>query len=201
MKKQLLSILLCAGLFQSLSAQVYKKGNMTLYAGTGYRNSVAIILKDVGDGTSDSEGPILLGYQYHLTDKLMIGLSYSLQAASTGKVKTETATDNVVYRTNMVLSCFMSQLNYTWYSHEKQSFILYSGASIGTFSVNKSLEIISGNKDLATAYSNISDEMAYHFTAFGFKGRFSKDSKLGAFAELGYGANGLFNAGINFSFN
>jgi hypothetical protein len=54
---------------------------------------------------------------------------------------------------------------------------------------------------LANKYTGVSEGIAYHITAIGFKGRFTKTSKLGAFAELGFGFNGLFNGGIQYTFN
>lgn len=201
MKKLFLSILLCAGLFQSLSAQVYKKGNMTLYAGLGASNVVANALNSVGEGAAYSVGPYILGYQYHLTDKLMIGLAYTYQSASTGKQTVTTATDNVSFRTNLNVSTFLSQINYSWYNNENQALILYSGAALGTFSIDSELELVSGNKDLAVLYNGLANGMSYHITAIGYKGRFTKSSKLGAFAELGFGMNGIFNAGLQYTFN
>jgi hypothetical protein len=201
MKKLFLSILLCAGLFQSLSAQVYKKGNMTLYAGLGASNVVANALNSVGEGAANSVGPYILGYQYHLTDKLMIGLAYTYQSASTGKQTVTTATDNVSFRTNLNVSTFLSQINYSWYNNENQAFILYSGAALGTFSIDSELELVSGNKDLAVLYNGLANGMSYHINAIGYKGRFTKSSKLGAFAELGFGMNGIFNAGLQYTFN
>jgi hypothetical protein len=201
MKKLFLSILLCAGLFQSLSAQVYKKGNMTLYAGLGASNVVANALNSVGEGAANSVGPYILGYQYHLTDKLMIGLAYTYQSASTGKQTVTTATDNVSFRTNLNVSTFLSQINYSWYNNENQALILYSGAALGTFSIDSELELVSGNKDLAVLYNGLANGMSYHINAIGYKGRFTKSSKLGAFAELGFGMNGIFNAGLQYTFN
>lgn len=200
MKKRILSILLCAGLFQSLSAQVYKKGNMTLYAGVGASNAVANSLNSIGEGAANSVGPYILGYQYHLTDKLMIGLGYSYQSASTGKQTIVTATDAVSFKTNLNVSTFFSQVNYSWYNNENQAMVLYSGAALGTYTINADLELISGNKDLAVVYKGLADGMSYHVTLLGYKGGFTKSSKLGAFAELGYGMNGIFNAGLQYTF-
>jgi hypothetical protein len=201
MKKLILSALLCAGIFQSLSAQVFQKGNMSVFAGVGASNTVANALNSVGEDASNSFGPYILGYQYHLSDKLMLGLAYSYQSASTGKQTIVTATDAVSYKTNLNISMFMTQLNYAWYQNEKQAMVLYSGVSAGTFSVEGELEIISGNKDLAVKYNSLSNGVSYHLTAIGYKGRFTKSSKLGAYAELGFGMNGLFNAGLNYTFN
>ncbi len=201
MKKQLLFILLSLGIIQFTSAQVYKKGNMSLFFGVGASNALANTLSSVGEGASNTFGPYIIGYQYHLTDKLTIGLAYTSQTASTGKVTIDNGTDNVSFKTNFNFSTFLSQLNYSWYDNENGAFVLYSGLSAGTYTLNAELEVISGNKELAKINSDISDGLAYHITAIGYKGRFTKTSKLGAFAELGYGYNGLFNGGIQYTFN
>jgi len=201
MKKLMLNILLCAGIFPFASAQVYKKGDMSLFFGVGASNTLATTLSSVGEGASNTFGPYIIGYQYHLTDKLTIGLAYTHQSASTGKVTIDNGIDNVSYQTNFTFSTFLSQLNYSWYNNENGAFVLYSGASVGTFTMNAELEIISGNQDLANKYTGVSEGIAYHITAIGFKGRFTKTSKLGAFAELGFGFNGLFNGGIQYTFN
>ena len=73
MKKQLLFILLSLGIIQFTSAQVYKKGNMSLFFGVGASNALANTLSSVGEGASNTFGPYIIGYQYHLTDKLTIG--------------------------------------------------------------------------------------------------------------------------------
>jgi hypothetical protein len=78
---------------------------------------------------------------------------------------------------------------------------LYSGAALGTFSIDSELELVSGNKDLAVLYNGLANGMSYHINAIGYKGRFTKSSKLGAFAELGFGMNGIFNAGLQYTFN
>ena len=201
MKKLTLILLLCAGMFKTTTAQVYKKGNMSLFFGVGASNSLANTLSKVGEGASNAVGPYIFGYQYHLTDKLTIGLAYTHQSASTGKVTIEDAFDNVTYRTNLNFSTFLSQLNYSWYNNENNAFILYSGLSVGTFTVKSDLEILSGNEELATIYTGVTEGLAHHITAIGFKGRFTKTSKLGAFAELGFGYNGVFNGGIQYTFN
>ena len=111
MKKQLLFILLSLGIIQFTSAQVYKKGNMSLFFGVGASNALANTLSSVGEGASNTFGPYIIGYQYHLTDKLTIGLAYTSQTASTGKVTIDNGTDNVSFKTNFNFSTFLSQLN------------------------------------------------------------------------------------------
>lgn len=201
MKKQLLFILLFSGIIQFTSAQVYTKGNMSLFFGAGASNTLANAINSVGEGASNSFGPYIMGYQYHLTDKLTIGLAYTNQSASTGKVTIDNGTENVSFKTNFTFSTFLSQLNYSWYDNENGAFVLYSGLSAGTYTLNAELEVLSGNKELAKINSDISEGLAYHITAIGFKGRFTKTSKLGAFAELGFGFNGVINGGIQYTFN
>lgn len=193
--------MLCAGIIKIASAQVYKKGNMSLFLGVGASNSLANTLSSVGEGASNTLGPYIIGYQYYLTDKLTIGIAYSYQSASTGKVTIDNGIDNVSFRTNFTFSTFLSQLNYNWYNNENAAFVLYSGVSAGTYTINASLEVISGSQELASIYNGISEGLAYHITAIGYKGRFTKTSKLGAFAELGFGYNGVFNGGIQYTFN
>jgi len=41
MKKMTLILLLCAGMFQTPTAQVYKTGNMSLFFGVGASNTLA----------------------------------------------------------------------------------------------------------------------------------------------------------------
>jgi hypothetical protein len=182
MKKQLLFILLFSGIIQFTSAQVYKKGNMSLFFGVGASNTVANTLSSVGEGASNTFGPYIIGYQCHLTDKLTFGLAYTRQSASTGKVTIDNGTDNVSFKTNFTFSTFLSQLNYSWYDNENGAFVLYSGLSAGTFTLNAKLEVLSGSKELAIINSDISEGLAYQITAIGYKGRFTKTSKLGAFA-------------------
>jgi len=200
MKKLILSALLCAGFIQSLSAQVFQKGNMSVFAGFGASNTIANTLSSVGTDASNTFGPYIIGYQYHITDKLMLGLVYTYQSAATGKQTIQSGTDEVSYKTNVNVSTFLSQLNYSWLTSEKQQCILYSGIALGTYSVNAELDVLSGNKDLAKPYADLKDGIGYHITAIGFKGRFKKDSKLGSFAELGYGVNGIFNVGLQYTF-
>ncbi len=201
MKKQLLFILLSLGIIQFTSAQVYKKDNMSLFFGVGASNALANTLSSVGEGASNTFGPYIIGYQYHLSDKLTIGLAYTNQSASTGKVTIDNGTDNVSFKTNFTFSTFLSQLNYSWYDNENGAIVLYSGLSAGTFTLNAGLEVLSGSKELAIINSDISEGMAYQITAIGYKGRFTKTSKLGAFAELGFGFNGIFNGGVQYTFN
>ena len=201
MKKQLLFILLFSGIIQFSSAQVYKKGNMSLFLGVGASNTIAKTLSSIGEGASNTFGPYIIGYQCHLSDKITFGLAYTIQSASTGNVTIDNGTDNVSFKTNFTFSTFLSQLNYSWYDNENGAFVIYSGLSAGTFTLNAELEVLSGNKELAKINSDISEGLAYHITAIGFKGRFTKTSKLGAFAELGYGYNGLLNSGIQYTFN
>ena len=77
------------------------------------------------------------------------------------------------------------------------SFNIWAGI-LGYVVVSAETNIISGSPSDDLKFSAASNAAAYHLTFVGISSRLIKG--LGVYSELGYGYNGIFNAGLSYTF-
>jgi hypothetical protein len=176
----------------------FSKGTTSLFFGIGINNTSTKQIKAIGEGGGRAFGPVQFGYQYHLSNRFCLGLMYTYTSAETGE---EFVTDfitqaNYTYKFN--ISTFLSRLDYCWMN--KKNFAYYSGFGFGTQKVTASTSVASGDPSLVPDYTEDFSGVAGHLTIFGFKARFGNNGKLGMYSEVGFGVNGLWNAGLTYSF-
>ena len=191
MKKTLLIITL--GLMTSLVSNAQSsKGKMRIMAGFGVPNFAAASLSNV----DEKFGPYQIGYKYFMTDKFSIGLMYNYSSAkTTNMIGVNNNGDNYTYNYAVTFNTFLAQLDYSWYNRPSHNW--YSGLSLGTVNVNAKATVTLGN-GLAPEFTSASSGLAYHITAVGYHGNIGKN--FGLYSELGFGYNGLLNAGLTYSF-
>ncbi len=176
----------------------FKKGTTSIFFGIGINNASTKAIKSIGEGGGKAFGPVQFGYQYHLSNRLCIGLMYTYTSAETGQ---EFVTDlitqaNYTYKFN--ISTFLSRLDYCWMN--RKDFAYYSGFGLGTQRVKATTNVTSGDPTLVPDYTDDISGLAGHITIFGFKTRFGQTGKLGLYSEVGYGVNGTWNAGLTYNF-
>ena len=177
----------------SLSFSQIEKGKMRLMLGYGLPNIPAQILNDV----STSSGPIEIGYKYACSDALSIGFMYNNSSAKTSDVLFDDGLGNSYsYNFGVGFNTFLTQLDYSWLRRDTYNF--YSGLSLGYVVVSAETNIISGSPSDDLKFSAASNAAAYHLTFVGISSRLIKG--LGVYSELGYGYNGIFNAGLSYTF-
>ena len=168
------------------------KNKMRIMVGYGLPNIPAAIIGDVDTKT----GPYEIGYKVFLSDKFSIGLMYNYASASTKTALDYDPNGNAYsYNFDVSFSTFLTQLDYAWVN--KTSHNWYSGLSLGYANVTANLNLITGSSNPTFTAAN--SGFAYHLTLVGYHGTLGKG--FGVYSELGYGFNGIFNAGLSYSFD
>jgi opacity protein-like surface antigen len=196
MNKLRKNLFLIAGIiYTSATFAQVKKGDFRLMVGYGIPNTPARVLS----ATSESSGPIGIGFKYFLNDKLSIGSTYNTSSATTDKININDGLGNDFdYSFGVSFNTFLTQIDYSWKNDEKYN--LYSGFGIGYVSVSANVDfnINSGSADESIKFSATESKTAYHLTFIGLNSKLI--GGLGAYAELGLGYNGIFNGGLSYSF-
>ena len=167
-----------------------EKGTTRIIAGWGAPNIAAAVLSDVDKQT----GPIHFGVKHFFSDKISVGLIYNYSDATTKPYLYNDGTNAFAYKYDAVFSTFLANVDYSWKSGEKHN--LYSGLGLGFVNVSASATITTGTGD-APKFTAAASGLGYHVTAIGYHGTLG--AGFGAYAELGYGYNGLINAGLSYS--
>jgi hypothetical protein len=196
MKKVKNKILLLLGIISSSAAiaQV-KQGDFRLMLGYGIPNIPAKALAT----TSESSGPLQIGFKYFIKDNLSIGAMYNKSSATTEKVNIIDGLGNdYSYSIGISFNTFLTQIDYTWKNELKYN--LYSGVGLGYVDVNSEINMTvnSGTGDESLSFSAAKSNAAYHLTFIGINSKLA--GGLGVYSELGYGYNGIFNAGLSYKF-
>ncbi|AKD04581.1 outer membrane beta-barrel protein [Pontibacter korlensis] len=123
-------------------------------------------------------GPISAEYKYHVSDRIVVGVTGSFVQISTRYKTSNTLSYRSKYYTLMP-QCLV-------FFGKKNKVEAYSGISLG---VNYATAV-------DTDYEHIREEViraSYHLTALGVR----TTKRTGLFAEMGYGYKGLLNVGLS----
>ena len=198
MKKITLSIasiiILTLGVSLDANSQVVSKGSSHIFVGYGAPNIPALVVTILGAGGGSSFGPFVASYQYGVIDKLAIGGQIGYASGSSSDLTWTDNTTSTIQHFSYTLSLItvMAKADYHYLSSDKAD--LYSGLMVGFGIANLST---SGTKDPLGA--NISaGGPTYAVTAIGFRYLFTDN--LGAYADLGYGMNGIITLGLSAKF-
>ena len=173
----------------------FDKGCMSVFLGYGFNNSTTKIVTDFGDGGGKSFGPIQIGYQYHLSKRIAIGLMFTTTSATTAQQFVTDFVTQANYTYSANFSTFLSKFDFFW--SNKNNLAMYSGLALGTQTARFSTNVTSGDPSLVEPFTESVGAIASHITLFGVKSRFRS---IGTYAEIGIGVNGLLNAGITYNF-
>ena len=200
MKKITLSIasfiILTLGVSLEANSQVVTQGSSHIFVGYGLPNIPAMLVTALGAGGGSSFGPFVASYQYGVIDKLAIGgqIGYA-SGTSSDQTWTEFNGSSIVtqhYSLTLSIVTVMAKADYHYLSSDKAD--LYSGLMVGYGIASVST---SGTKDPSGATISAGGT-SYAITAIGFRYIFTDN--IGAYADLGYGVNGIITVGVSAKF-
>ena len=125
---------------------------------------------------------------------------YNWSWALTKEKNVLTSTSDYSYKYAITINTFQTQFIYLWVNElDKEKINCYSGVSLGGAIVKAKtkLKIRNGNADVAKFNEAVSG-LAYQVIIIGHQAIFGKH--FGCYAELGYGFNGILNAGATWTF-
>ena len=130
-------------------------------------------------------GPVMIGYRHYLNKNISIGIMGSYTAYKTDY--RYTLKDSVIGTTDDKFYTVMARgdINYV----NDNYFQMYSGLSVG-------LTNFKTNYADSTSGSISTNHLAYQVNLVGVR----VGKNFGAFLELGFGYNGIFNGGISYKF-
>jgi hypothetical protein len=135
----------------------------------------------------ENSGPVSVHPKYYISDRIKLGLNITFEqekektmdnGLSTGKVKSS-------------YYCFMPSVTYNYWQRDNCE--VYGCVSLGAGIENSTFSPVS--KETYSEKLENSIKFACQFSALGI--RYGK--KVGIFMELGYGYNGIFQAGISYN--
>lgn len=135
----------------------------------------------------ENSGPVSVHPKYYISDKIKLGLNITFEqekektmdnGLNTGKIKSN-------------YYSFMPSVTYNYWQQDNCQ--VYGCVSLGVGTENSTFSPV--NKELYSEKTEHSVKFAYQVSLFGI--RYGK--KVGVFMELGYGYNGIFQAGISYN--
>ena len=197
--KKISMLALAVILFSSVKAQDddeynFGKGTVVVNVGYGFPNLFKTVLKltDEFSGTSKTTGwgPISLGFEYGMSDRIGIGLQGGVSSVK------QTDDDGSGYKSEMTLNSMsiIARLNYHFSSSGK--FDPYIGGGIGYN--NFKFEFKDNDSDPSNDES-VSLPIPVSITG-ALGARFYPAPMIGIYAEIGYVAGAVLQAGVVFKF-
>jgi len=192
---------------------LHQKGALTFYWGSGS----SVIQKQIADKIYESikfdypnvkmiiEGPSAIGYQYHVKDKVSIGMVYSGSNVKTSDLSMpnlQNPGDSTIFYYNVGLNTLFMQIDWFWgkIKRPKSTWSFHSGIGLGVFSVNISTELKKGTGASVQQIQNSVSTSGFQLTAIGVKHTMNALKGFGWFANLGAGMNSVgFTTGINYT--
>lgn len=192
---------------------LHAPGALTFFFGSGstaIQDQVAKALKDnlkfnFPDVKTNIEGPSAIGYQYHVKNKVSIGMVYSNSTISTSKFTMpnfQSPADSSVYYYKVGMNSLLMQIDWFWgkIKRPKSTWSFHSGIGLGVFSFNLTTEIEKGTGAGIDKVNNSVSTSGFQLTAIGVKHTMNVLKGFGWFANLGAGVNSIgFTTGINYT--
>lgn len=151
------------------------------------------------------DGPSSIGYQYHVKNKVSIGMVYSSSSIRTNNQTMpdfQNPADSTVYYYNVGLNSLMMQVDWFWgkIKRPKSTWSFHSGIGLGVFSFNLTTEILKGKGAGVNVVDKSVSTSGVQLTIIGVKHTMSKLKGFGWFSNLGAGVNSIgFTTGINYT--
>lgn len=140
-------------------------------------------------------------YNYHITDKLGIGLSGGI--GIDGEDYEETLDDNVVYpddyvreegRFGSTMWYVMPEIRYTWWTDTDNLIRFYSAGGIGVGHIHNTIDPdLTKRRQLSKEKDN-DWKAAWQISPLGVE--FGEIGRFNVYVELGYGCQGIFKLGL-----
>jgi hypothetical protein len=163
----------------------------------------------IGNGNMQMiiNSPSILGYQFHVKDKIAIGLAYCVSSVQTPTLTypgIQNPDDITEYNYSVKLNSFMGSFDYFWLkrARKKSTFALYSGFLVGVSNVNIQTNVTKGSGDNIPTYNVSTANQGFQLNLIGFKHTLNIKpiKKLGYMVNLGVGFNSVgLSTGISYT--
>ena len=169
-------------------------GSITIIAGTAFPN----YLKFLPEFSGKSVGPFQLGAQYQIGEKFSLGLQYSYCKASTAMYEeTDNLGNSFSYKFDVSLNTIFVNGDYYWFDINRIA--LYSGLGFGYAQVKAAVSFSDNASHSGDfSYSGLASTFGWQLRLIGVKANIVKG--LGAYADLGFGWNGILEVGLKYTF-
>ena len=187
------------------ATRIFDNQALTFYYGSGSDFSMRQISNELDEQLkydfpnkkpNTINAPSVIGYQYHVKDRLSLGLVYCRADVTTPNLDypdLQNPSESTQFNYNVVINSFMGSVDYHWYfrNGKKSSLSLFSGLALGVYNVNFKTQVTGGNGRNLPQYNFSSGGNAWQLTLIGIKQSF--DYKLlknfGYTSNLGVGSN------------
>ena len=185
--------------------RLFENQALTFYYGSGSDFSMRQISNELDEQLkfdfpnkkpNTINAPSVIGYQYHVKNRLSLGLVYCRADVTTPNLDypdLQNPSESTQFNYNVVINSFMGSVDYHWYyrNGQKSSLSLFSGLALGVYNVNFKTQVTGGNGRNLPQYNFSSGGNAWQLTLIGVKQSF--DYKLlknfGYTSNLGIGSN------------
>lgn len=192
---------------------LHSPGALTFFWGGGsaaLQEQVAKTLKDnlkfdFPDIGTEINGPNVIGYQFHVKEKVSIGMVYSNSSIRTNNLVMpdfQNPADSTIYYYNVGMNSLLMQIDWFWgrIKRPRSTFSFHSGIGLGVFSFNLTTEKVQGSGNSVQFINNSVSTSGFQLTLVGVKHTMNALKGLGWFANLGVGVNSIgFTSGINYT--
>lgn len=140
--------------------------------------------------------PSLIGYQYHVKNRISIGLVYCVSSVKTPDLEypdLQNPNEVTVFHYEVNINSFLGSVDYHWYNRNgaKSSLNLYSGLALGVYNVNFRTQVTGGDGTNLPEYNFSAGSNGWQITLLGIKQSFNFKllKQFGYMANLGVGTN------------
>lgn len=155
----------------------------------------------------DVQAPQIIGYQYHVRERISVGLIYCNSRVKTPSLEypdIQNPNEVTKYHYDVSLNSFLGSFDYHWYIHRWRlsSLTLHSGFALGVNNINFNTVIEDGDGSNLPNYNFSQGGRGFQFNVIGIKHSFSLRylKGIGYHANLGVGVNTIgFTTGIQYT--
>ena len=140
--------------------------------------------------------PTFVGYQYHVINRISIGLVYCVSSVKTPDLEypdLQNPDEVIVFHYEVNINSFLGSVDYHWYNRNaaKSSLSLYSGLALGVYDVNFRTQVTGGDGANLPEYNFSAGSNGWQITLIGIKQSFNFKllKQFGYTANLGVGTN------------
>lgn len=187
------------------NVNVFQNQGLTFYFGSGSavaQREISRVLEEQvrydfpNKAPNIINAPTFIGYQYHVKNRLSIGLVYCTSGVKTPNLiypDLQNPGQSTEFNYQVNINSFMGSVDYHWYyrTGKKSSLSLHSGLALGVYDVNFTTQIIGGNGQNLPEYNLSTGGNGWQLTLIGVKQSFNYKllKNFGYVANLGVGMN------------
>lgn len=188
-----------------IKTSLFNKEALTFYYGVGNDFTNRQISKELDEQLKYDfpnkqaniiKAPSFIGYQYHVKNRLSIGLVYCVSSVKTPDLEypdLQNPSEITVFHYEVNINSFLGSVDYHWYNRNgaKSTLSLYSGLALGVYDVNFRTQVTGGEGGNLPEYNFSSGSNGWQLTLVGIKHSFNYKllNKFGYMANFGFGTN------------